>query len=219
MYKNHINTISLFFILPLIACQKTKVESNDIDNLTYINNFELLQENPSKDTTIKIISPKATINPTNNDIQIFNSSIEVIKTNGQSFQIKSINSTLNNYKNLIRAYNNVYISLLDDKNSFIKTNSVDWDLDSSNINLNSPLQINSKNTTIISSDGIYNIELGQLKINNNIFNRSIFNEKGEYLYKIRIIADMAKWIKDNNSLQFTSNNKQVETTIDFLGVK
>ena len=219
MNKTLINIISLFFILPLFACQNSKLETNDIDNLNYIKKFELLQENASNDTSIKIVSPKAIINPTNNDIQIFDSSIEIFNANGQSFQIKSNNSTLNNYKNLIRAYNNVYISLLDNTNSFIKTNSIDWYLDSSNINLISPIQINSKNTTINSSDGIYNIDLGQLIINNNIFNRSIFNKKGETLYKISIISDMAKWLKANNSLEFTSNNKQVETTIDFLGVK
>ena len=219
MKKLLINTFSVFFIFPLFACQKTQMKKNDIDNMTYINNFELVQENSSKDTRIKIKSPKAIINPTNNDIEIFDSSIEIIKANGKSFQISSNNSTLNNYNNLIRAYDMVYVSLLDNTNSFIKTNSLDWDLNSSNINFNSPLHINFKNTTINSSDGIYNIDSGQLKIYNNIFNRSIFNKNGETLYKIRIIADLAKWLKDNNSLEFTSNNKQVETTIDFLGIK
>ena len=52
-----------------------------------------------------------------------------------------------------------------------------------------------------------------------IFNRSIFNDDGEPIYIIKIIADSAKWLKDNNSLEFTSNDKQVETTINFLSIK
>ena len=219
MNKFLINTISVFFILPLYACQKSSIKKTDIDNKTFINNFELIQENAKNDTRIKIKSPKAIINPKNNNIEIFNSSIKIINSDGQDFNIKSNNSTFNNYKNLIRVYNKVYISLLNDKNSFIKTNSFYWDLNSSNINFNTPLQINFKNTTIFSAEGIYNIDLGQLKINNNIFNRTIFNKKGETLYKIRIIADQTNWLKENNSLEFTSNNKQVETTIDFLGIK
>ena len=65
----------IFTNLPLFGCQKSNKSSTLIDNKSYINDFELLQENPNNQTSIKISSPKATIDPTNNDIEIFESSI------------------------------------------------------------------------------------------------------------------------------------------------
>ncbi len=219
MNNHSIYLLSIFTVLPILGCQKPIEKSLDLDNISYINEFELIQENSSKNTRIKITSPKATIDPTNNDIQIFDSSIEIINLNGQDIKVRSGKSTLNNYNNFIKVYNKVNISLLDKKKSFITTNSFDWDLNTSNIILNSPLNINLEDTNIISASGFYNIDSGQLKINNNIFNRKIFNKKGKPIYQIRIVSDTAKWIKNNNSFEFISADKQVETTIDFLSTK
>ena len=56
-------------ILPLFGCQKSDKFDTQIDNKSYINDFELLQENPNKYTSVKITSPKAIIDPTINDIE------------------------------------------------------------------------------------------------------------------------------------------------------
>ena len=209
----------IFILFPLFGCQKSKQNSIEFDQSSYIKDFELIQENASNQTRVKITSPKAILDPTNNDIEIFNSSIEILNKNGNEINMKSGKTILNNSKNLIRVYNKVNISLIPFKKSFIETNSFDWDLNSSNINLNRPLHINFENTTISSSNGFYNIDSGHLKINNNIFNRNIFNNKGDLIYQVIIISDMAKWIKANNSLEFSSQDKQVEATINFLRVK
>ncbi len=209
----------IFIFLPLYSCKSNKNIIKKYDDKTYINNFELIQENSINETTIKIKSPKAIINPSSNNIRIYDSSINILQKNGQNFEVKSKNSIFNNKNNLLRVYDNVFISLLEDENSFIKTNSLYWDLNSSNINLNSPLKINFANTKITSSNGFYNIDSGQLRINDNLFKRSIYNEKGEPIYQITIISDMAKWLKVNNSLEFSSENKQVETTINILSLK
>ena len=214
--------IKLFIILctfPLYACQKSQLVIKDIDNNSYINNFELIQENPNNETTIKIKSPKAIIYPITNNIEIIDSSINILKNNDNEIEVKSGNSTLNKFENIIKVYDNVNISILGEGNSVIKTNRIIWDLNSSIIELKSPLDINYENTTIYSSDGLYNIELGRLKLNNNIFNRVVYNKDGYPSYKINIISDLAKWLKQGNSLEFTSNKKQVQTTIDFLGFK
>ena len=208
--------LAIFTLLPLVACQKTQLKTNEIDNKSFINNFELIQDNKKNNSRIKITSPQAILDPIKNDIEIIDSSIEIINPNVQDIKIRSGKSSLNNYKNLIRVYKNVNISLINKKDTFIKTDSFDWDLSKSNIDLNNPLLIEFDNTTITSSNGLYNIESGQLNINNNLFNRNIFNKEGKIIYQINIIADLAKWIKDENSIEFNSNNKQVETTIDFL---
>ena len=210
-------TITTF--LPLSSCQKTKLKSLEIDNRSYIKQFEFIQKNSSNDTEINIKSPKAIIDKNNNDIEIFDSSIEIITPSGMDFKITALNSTLNNYNNLIRIYDNVNIYLTENINSYIKTNSLDWDLNTSNINLNSPLLINFFNTTIIASDGFYDIESGKLKLNNNIFNRNVINKERDPIYQIKIVADNVNWFKKNNLFEFTSNEKQVETTIKFLGIK
>jgi len=214
--------IYLFILLstfPLFACQKSQVIIKEIDNNSYINDFELFQENPNNETTIKIKSPKAIIYPSTNDIEIIDSFIHIFKNNDNEIEVTSGNSTLNNFENIIKVYNNVNISILGERNSVIKTNRIFWDLNKSIIELKSPLDINFENTTIYSSDGLYDIELGRLKLNNNIFNRVIYNKDGYPSYKINIISDLAKWLKQGNSLEFTSNKKQVQTTIDFLGFK
>ena len=104
--------------------------------------------------------------------------------------IKSGNSTLNNSTNLIKSYNNVNISILETENYFVITDSFVWDLNSSTINLTNPLDINFGNTMITSSSGIYNINSSLLKIDNNIFKRSVYNSDGIEQYQIEIISDM-----------------------------
>jgi len=94
--------IYLLFILtifPLLGCQKSNNSTAQIDNKSYINDFELLQENPNKETSVKITSPKAIIDPTINDIEIYESSIEIMNENGIDFQVESGNATLNNLSN------------------------------------------------------------------------------------------------------------------------
>ena len=213
--------LPIYFLLiittiPLFGCQKSNNKSTQLDNKSYINDFELLQENPNNQSSIKISSPKAIIDPTNNDIDIFDSSIELLKKNGQDIIVKSGNSTLNNLNNSIRVFNSVKISFLDKQDYYINTNSFDWDLNASIIDINDPVNINFDNTRINATNGFYNIDSSLLKIDNSEFNRYIYNSKGEEEYQVKIISDFAKWFKKDNTLVFTSNEKQVETTINFL---
>ena len=213
--------LPIYFLLiittiPLLGCQKSNESSTQIDNKSYIKDFELLQENPNNQTSVRITSPTAIIDPTNNDIDIFDSSIELLNKNGQDFKIKSGNSTLKNLTNSIRVFNSVTISFLDNQDYYINTNSFDWDLSTSIIDINDPLIINFDNTRINATNGFFNIDASLLKIDNSEFNRYIYNSKGEEEYQVIIISDFAKWFKKDNTLVFTSNEKQVETTIKFL---
>ena len=54
-----------------------------------IKEFELVQKNPNNDKTIKIRSSKALLDTVKNDIEIFNSSIEISNNNGDDLVIKS----------------------------------------------------------------------------------------------------------------------------------
>ena len=203
-------------ILPLFGCQKSNKSSTQIDNKSYIKDFELLQENPNNQTSVRITSPKAIIDPTNNDIDIFDSLIELLNKNGQDFKVKSGNSTLNNLTNSIRVFNNVNISFLNNQDYYITTNSFDWDLNNSVIDINNQVNINLDNTKINATNGFYNIDSSLLKIENSELNRNIYNSQGEKEYQVKIKSDFAKWFKKDNTLVFTSNQKQVETTINFL---
>ena len=214
--------IYLLFILtifPLLGCQESNKSTAQIDNKSYINDFELLQENPNKETSVKITSPKAIIDPTINDIEIYESSIEIMNENGIDFQVESGNATLNNLSNNIRVFNNVNISFLNDSDYNISTNSFNWDLNTSVIDINNPLDINFENTKINASKGFYNIDSNLLKIDNTRFNRKINNSEGVEEYQVEIKSDFAKWFKNDNKLVFTSNEKQVETSIKFLLTK
>tara|TARA_Y100001968_G_C19261975_1_gene669760 strand:+ start:143 stop:799 length:657 start_codon:yes stop_codon:yes gene_type:complete len=209
----------VFILLPLLGCQKSFKSSNQIENKSYINDFELLQENANNQTSVKITSPKAMIDPSNNDIEIFDSLIEIINKNGQDFKVKSGNSTLNNLTNSIRVFNNVSISFLEKQDYNINTNSFYWDLNTSLIDINNPVYINFDNTKIDATNGFYDIDLGLLKLDNSEFNRNIYNLEDEEEYHIQIISDLAEWIKEENTLVFTSNEKQVETTINLILTK
>ena len=136
--------------LPLFGCQKSNKSSTQIDNKSYIKDFQLLQENPNNQTNVRITSPKAIINSINNDIDIFDSSIELLNKNGQDFKVKSGNSTLNNLTNSIRVFNSVNISFLYKQDYFITTNSFDWDLNTSIIDINDPVKINFPLTSFVS---------------------------------------------------------------------
>tara|TARA_Y100001968_G_scaffold233266_1_gene216190 strand:- start:250 stop:909 length:660 start_codon:yes stop_codon:yes gene_type:complete len=206
-------------IFSLLGCQKYNKSPTLIDNKSYINDFELLQENPNNQTSIKITSPKAIIDPNNNDIEIFESSIEILNKNGQDFKVISGNSTLNNLTNSIKVFNNVNISFLDNQNYYISTKSFNWDLNTSVIDINNKVNINFDNSKIIAARGLYDIDLSLLKIENIEFNRSINNFEGKEAYQIEIKSDFAKWFKNDNTLVFSSNNKQVETTVNVLLTK
>jgi len=219
MQKGFLYLIILFSVVPLMSCQKTNNNIVEVDNSSYISDFELVQKNQTNDSIIKIISPKAIIDNFNNDIKIFDSSIEISNKDLNDIKIKSGKATLNNLDNIIRVSNNVNISLVDSKNYYVNTESFIWDLSKSRINLDKPLDIDLDNTNITSSSGSYNIKLGELKIMNNYFNRSLFNKEGKEKYQIEITSDVAKWIKNKNTLEFKSNNKQVETTINILNIK
>ena len=121
--------------------------------------------------------------------------------------------------NNIRVFNNVNISFLKDSDYNISTNSFNWDLNNSVIDINNPLDINFENTRINASKGFYNIDSNLLKIDNTRFNRKINNSEGVEEYQVEIKSDFAKWFKNDNKLVFTSNEKQVETTIKFLLTK
>ena len=203
-------------VIPLFGCQKLNKSSTQIDNKSYISNFELVHENPKNQTSIKITSPKAIIDSSNNDIEIFESSIELLNKNGQDFKVKSGNSTLNNLSNSIRVFNNVNLSFLDNQDYYITTNSFHWDLNNSIIDMNNPLKINFDDTEINATNGLYYIGSGLLEIDNSEFKRYIYNSEGEGEYQLKINSDFTKWYKKDNTLEFTSNQKQVETTINFL---
>ena len=219
MQKGILYLILVFSVFPLMSCQRSNNNIVEVDNNSYISDFELVQKNQDNDSIIKIISPKAIIDNFNNGIKIFDSSIEISNKNLKDIIIKSGNANLNNIDKIINVFNNVNISLVDSKNYFVNTESFIWDLSKSSINLDKPLDIDLDNTNITSSSGSYNIKLGELKIMNNYFNRSIFNNDGKEKYQIEIKSDVAKWIKNENTLEFKSNNKQVETTINILNIK
>ena len=58
-----------------------------------------------------------------------------------------------------------------------------------------------------------------LKIYNSEFIRNIYDSHGKEEYRIEIKSDFAKWFKNENTLVFSSNDKQIETTIKFLTTK
>ena len=209
----------IIVILPIFGCKNINKPPTQIYNKSFLVDFELLQENPYNQNSLKITSPKAIIDPTNNNINIFDSSIVLLNKNGQDFKVNSGNSTLNNLSNSIRVFNSVKISFLDNKDFYINTNSLDWDLNTSIINIDDLVNINFNNTRIIATNGFYNIDASLLKIDNSEFNRYIYNSKGEEEYHIKIISDFTKWFKEDNTLVFNSNNKQVETTINLLLTK
>ena len=76
-------------IFPLIACQKIDNDTFDIDNKSYINNFELIQKNTFNDTLVKINSSQAVIDISNNDIDIIDSSIEIQNNIGPDVIVKA----------------------------------------------------------------------------------------------------------------------------------
>ncbi len=219
MKQTYLYFLIVLAIYPLLGCQKSSKPIAQLDNNSYITNFELLQKNTSNDTRIRITSPKATLDQTNNIIEIVESSIEIINKDGQDFKVKSGYSTINNMSNLINVFNNVKISFIDNKDYYITTNSFTWDLNTSIIDINSPLNMNLDNTKIVATNGLYNLDLSKFKIANSVFNRNFFNSDGKKTYQVEIKSDLANWLKNENSLEFKSNDKQVETTINFLTTK
>tara|TARA_B100001029_G_C15041483_1_gene443947 strand:+ start:797 stop:1456 length:660 start_codon:yes stop_codon:yes gene_type:complete len=219
MNNSTLYLFTLIILFPIIGCQNTQREAKKIDYNSYISKFEFTQQNPSNENTIRITSEKAIVDPVKNDIYIFDSSIDILNKNGTDIKVISGNSTLDNNKNLIRVYNNVNISLLELNNYYMNTESFSWDLNTSKINFDTPLNINFNDSLITSKNGNYNINKSTLSLNKNILNRRIYNYDSNVEYQVKVISDFAKWVKLDNSLEFSSNKNQVETTINFLRFK
>ena len=216
MRSLHTYSLLIIIVLPLLGCQKSINLTTEIDNKSYINDFELLQENANNQTTVKILSPNAIFDPQSNDIEILESSIEIFNKNGQDFKVKSGNSNLNNLTNSIRVFNNVLITFPINQDYFITTDSFEWDLNTSVININNAINFYFDNTRINASNGFYNISSGIMNIDNSEFSRNVYNTTGDEEYQVQISSEFAKWRKKENTLEFLSDEKQVETTIDIL---
>ena len=93
-------TFTLSSLLTLLACQKQDQNNTNInfDNKSYITEFELIQDNPKNDTSIEIISSKALIDPSNNDIELLDSSLLISNNKIPAVQIISGISQLNKLK-------------------------------------------------------------------------------------------------------------------------
>ena len=206
-------------ILPILGCEKSIKSRTEVEDKSYIIDFELLQENPNNQTSIKITSPKAKVDPTNNNLEILESTIELLTKDGQDFKIKSGNSVLNNITNSIKVFDSVNISFLDKPDYYITTDSFLWDMQTSIIDINNPVKVNFNNIKITATNGSYNIDSKLLKVENSDFNRVNFNSDGHMDYEIKIKSDFAKWFKKDNTFVFRSKEKQVETTINFLITK
>ena len=219
MIKSNIYFPIIFFLLTLLGCHSSYKPNSELNNNSYITNFELLQENPTNDTQVRITSPKAILDPNNNDIEIFESAIEIINKQGQNLIVNSGKTTLNNSSDLIKVFNNVKITFMDNSDYYILTNSFNWDLNTSILKIDSPIKMNLDNTNIIASNGIYNINSSLFNIDNSIFSSNAYNSEGIKQYVLQIKSDLAKWFKNENMLVFTSNDKQVEATINFLATE
>ena len=206
-------------ITQLFGCVKSIKSPIELDSKSYIKDFELIQKNPTNQTSIKILSPNAIIDTIKNDIEIFDSTIDILTKDVLDFKVKSGNSTLSNLTNSINVFNNVRISFFNDPDYYISTNSITWDLNTSMIDINNPVNIYFNNTRINATSGLYNINDSLLQIKNSEFYRSNFTSEGYEDYQVKIKSDFAKWLKSDNILIFTSNDKQVETTINFLTTK
>ncbi len=208
--------ISILISIPLTSCNRNSVLDTNIDNKAYITDFELIQQNPRNNTKIKINSPKAILDSSTQNIEIINSQIEILGEYQKNIKIKSGKALLNNTRNHISAKDNIVITDNKQTDNSIKTDQLSWELNKSIINLDKELIINFANTNIYSKEGIYDLNLNKLDLKNVFFTRKIKNRKGFTSYDIIINADNSKWLKENNSLEFSSDNGQVETTIDIF---
>ncbi len=211
--------ILFFSFLPLSSCNRSIDLIKESDNNSYIDDFELTQKNESNNTIIKIKSPKAIINSSKNNITIYKSRIKILNKDQADIEVFSGEANLDNLNNVISAFNDVSINLINNKDSFIKTNAIKWNLNESFFDLNQEVNLNLKNTNLISNSGTYDINNNLLNLSNIYFYRDIYNNNNRKYLEFKIKSDKAQFISRDNTLIFTSGNNQVETTIDFLNVK
>ena len=212
---HNLHKLILFSILffPLSSCQNSSNLRSEIDNKGYLTEFNLIQENPINNSTIIINSPKAIIDQKNNDLKIFDSSIEFNDTSNSNIFIKSGESSINQSTNTIESIDNVNISFGHDNLSNITTDKLFWNLDTSIIVIDSKLIFNFDDTKILSDKGIYFTNISQLILDNVFYQKNFTNAQGDQIYNIIIKSDSASWLKENKLLEFTSTNKQVESNI------
>ena len=211
-------TITLFYIIPLLSCKREVSTTDQNDNKSYLSDFELIQERPNN-TKIEITSPKAILSSISQNLEIYNTNVKITNFQGISYDIISGKSFLHNANQTIRLFNDVIITGFEKDDSKITTSEFTWFLDKSLINLDNNLKINFNNTKIYSTNALFNLNNNLMHLYSVEFYREINNQNGRNNNLVTIIADNAKWQKQDGIIEFTSNQKQVETTIDFLAVK
>ena len=218
---NRIFNTALLSISLLItsSCKINRDNINKPDEYSYLTNFEMVQQRADKINKVIISSPKAILNPTNNQIDIIRSNIEIINNNGKKFNIKSGKALLDNSNKQINISKDVTIIGDNYDKSYIKTNSLTWNLEKSSINIQNDLTITLKNTKIYSINGFYDLNKGRIDLNSVELYRDIFNKNGFKSHSIIVLADRGNWVKENNDFKFTSGENQVETTVKFLRLK
>ncbi len=216
MKSNLVFTLSICMSLSLISCKNNRSIEKNIDYNSHITDFELIHDNPLNNTKIIINSPKAILDSSTQNIQIKDNKMEIIDKSETNVTIKSGNATFNNKTKIISATDNIVITDSQNQASSIETSMLNWNLNNSIINLDNEMLINLPNTNIYSKEGTYNISLDLIKLNDVLFTSTSNTKNGLTSYEISITADNTKWLKENNSLEFTSEKGQVETTINLF---
>ena len=188
--------------------------SSEKVNKTYsISNFKLNQLDELGNQYFTLESSKAIVNPLNGRIDLDNVVINVLTNNMILNRIRATNCILDKQSNRIYLNNKVIFDNLDDSETFLSADSINWDVSNKRIYATGNIKMSYLSTTLSSTNALYNLKKQDV----------VFTGKTRYItYKdknrnnplIELESNYAKIDNLKKLILFKSEGSQVQSTIN-----
>jgi len=188
--------------------------SSEKVNKTYsISNFKLNQLDELGNQYFTLESSKAIVNPLNGRIDLDNVVINVLTNNMILNRIRATNCILDKQSNRIYLNNKVIFDNLDDSDTFLSADSINWDVSNKRIYATGNIKMSYLSTTLSSTNALYNLKKQDV----------VFTGKTRYItYKdknrnnplIELESNYAKIDNLKKLILFKSEGSQVQSTIN-----
>tara|TARA_Y100001968_G_scaffold45850_3_gene35959 strand:- start:9243 stop:9902 length:660 start_codon:yes stop_codon:yes gene_type:complete len=188
--------------------------SSEKVNKTYsISNFKLNQLDELGNQYFTLESSKAIVNPINGRIDLDNVVINVLTNNIILNRIRATNCILDKQSNRIYLNNKVIFDNLDDSDTFLSADSINWDVSNKRIYATGNIKMSYLSTTLSSTNALYNLKKQDV----------VFTGKTRYItYKdknrnnplIELESNYAKIDNLKKLILFKSEGSQVQSTIN-----
>tara|TARA_Y100001968_G_scaffold322936_1_gene359842 strand:+ start:269 stop:922 length:654 start_codon:yes stop_codon:yes gene_type:complete len=208
----YIYRILVVFIFTLLSgCRISTVEEEIVD--FQLRNFNLTQLDNKGVELFRLKSSIANIDNETKDVFAKDVIISLTGMNKLFNNISSDNCLVLKGSNMVLLSNNVKLTSLENKQSFLKADNLVWDINKSKVNLYGNISLNYLRTKLSSNNANYNDSLDKI-IFSGLTKYIIYSKSNIVQPVIKLSSDKAIINYKSKQIEFVSTNNQVESLVN-----